>query len=534
MPLRKFDDSDFDSLVRAKFDGAPQVPYDSKAWSKLQAKRGGAPWKIWVGGVTVVLLLIAALWIWKPFSPATKDKTDQISLNEPIGEVSRDSFVKKDEGIITRTNDGVEPAGVASKKVSPNENYEDQTSTELVAVAGESTDQEPKKQSSIRRAQLINMDGQSFQIKHDENGKVNVQEGVDSSSFISSADNPKDEAVNFAKTSVTEKERLVAEELTDSDTADKDPFVKVGQQNEVTNTASNVAQLSDTSKIDVGNKPLEQNTATSEEKNEIAVGKADDEKGQLAALPADERNGEKDGTSGNEISATPVAENGKEVKQNSDSSAVSGPATEEPIVQSKVSPANRFAVSLLVNTDLSTVKFEDFTKPGLGVGIRASYRFTNRLSISAGYTKTQRIYDVRDREDYTLPAWLLARQGWPEGVAARCSITEIPISIRYDLVRGSDWNIYGQLSTSSFMMDREVYDFESSQYGGDDIRRWEVEGVNKHYFGVVGTTIGYEKYFTRRWGVGVEFYWQTTLSGIGIYKVGLNSLGNQLMLNYRL
>ncbi|MEL6561532.1 MAG: hypothetical protein AAFQ94_25305 [Bacteroidota bacterium] len=196
---------------------------------------------------------------------------------------------------------------------------------------------------------------------------------------------------------------------------------------------------------------------------------------------------------------------------------------------------NRFILSLLLNADLSTVKFDDFTNPGFGLGFRISYRITDRIMVNGGITKTTKIYDVNDREDYSLSPWILANQGWPESISAKCNITEIPIGIRYDLVRQQNWNLYGQLSSSTFLMDREIYDFQlteaQQQAGSRD--RWEVENRSKHAFNIVGATVGYERYLTRRLGVGLEVYWQTTLNGIGIYTVNLNSVGNQIMLNYR-
>ncbi|MGB3465165.1 MAG: hypothetical protein WBA74_07845, partial [Cyclobacteriaceae bacterium] len=65
------------------------------------------------------------------------------------------------------------------------------------------------------------------------------------------------------------------------------------------------------------------------------------------------------------------------------------------------------------------------------------------------------------------------------------------------------------------------------------IKTWEVENINKHAFNIVGATLGIQKNISKHLGVGVEFYWQTTINGIGIYSVDLNSLGNQLMISYK-
>jgi len=212
---------------------------------------------------------------------------------------------------------------------------------------------------------------------------------------------------------------------------------------------------------------------------------------------------------------------------------------EAVIVKEKNKINNRFVISALLNTDLSTVAFDDFTSPGTGLGVRLSYRLNNKFTIGAGFTRTKRIYNVSEgMENYALPQWLIDRQGAPSSLAARCDITEIPISLRYDIISLPNSNLYTQLSASTFFMDREFYDFQfdGNDPGSNIAPNWVVDrsNINKHFFGVVGVTVGYEKYFTKRIGLGLEFYWQTTLQGIGIYQINLNSVGNQILLNYRL
>ena len=564
MPLRKFDDSDFDSLVRAKFDAAPHVPYDSKAWSKLQAKRGGAPWKIWIGGAAVlVLLMIAGWWIWQPFSPTSKTEKPTAELQQSGTELLANAG--EDAGYTSISQGSEEQNGGFSAESSSNvsvgrgsentggspddiQNERDGDSSGMALAESENaSDNAPQ-----RKAQLFNSTNQAV---GDNNGSLqantisreeerSADSNDDQDSWASEMSDGKASAVAKNKVTGQSAKRIAGistsgaatsrEELRDISKSGDEGQASVQTTNQVVAFQKN-SEKKESSATTEKDKLITPAQESERQNGKVAVADDDDNtvvevtEDKATTVPADESTDKvapatDNGVLANEADALP----------RDSINLVSKPADSEPVLQSKGQVKGKFTLSLLVNTDLSTVKFQDFTTPGLGIGVRASYRLSNRFSVSAGFTKTNRIYDVTDREDYTLPAWILANQGWPEGIAARCSITEIPVSLRYDVIQGRNWNLYGQVSASSFMMDREVYDFESSQYGDDDITRWEVEGVNKHYFGVVGATVGYERYFARRWGLGLEFYWQTTLGGIGIYSVGLNSLGNHLILNYRL
>ena len=73
MPLRKFDDNEFDSFVRSKFEGAPPVAYDPKAWKKLNA--GKKAFKLWYTA-PILLVIIILGWLIFPllFHSATMQK----------------------------------------------------------------------------------------------------------------------------------------------------------------------------------------------------------------------------------------------------------------------------------------------------------------------------------------------------------------------------------------------------------------------------------------------------------------------------
>lgn len=518
MPLRKFDDKDFDSFVRAKFEAAPPATFDAKAWSKLNAKRGGFKAKLWVAGITIIILIITGLWWWFPIgsymngntkvykqelSQANKTKTENFSENNPLN---------------------------SSGNLNAPESKENQSNTEKITLDSENAPSLNSSSNGMESESDNSISG------NDKNKNYQLQT-VES---------------DIAKRTFTNSHATVTSDDGTKSSSDIQLFVE-SDNNKNSSTEKNNVAVVITQKPDldssrnIAEQAIDPNSLTRKpikNGNNVAFSNSQNAKNQINFIDnsagTDESSGTKyilsyiffkDTAFVYPVSFEPIEQSGSPYNRSDDQNTViAGNEDKKNLLK------DRFILSLLLNTDLSTVKFDEFTNPGFGLGLKISFKVSDRFFVNGGVTKTSRIYDVNDREDYILPPWILDRQGWPEGIRAKCNITEIPIGLRYDLIKGEDWNFYGQLSSSTFLMDREIYDFrltEAQQQQAGTLDRWEVENRNKHAFNIVGVTVGYEKYFSRRLGVGLEVYWQTTLNGIGIYTVNLNSLGNQIMLNYR-
>jgi len=571
MPLRRFDDRDFDSFVRTKFEAAPPANFDTKAWGKLNAKRGGYKVKLWVtGAVALVLLIVSLIWF-RPFGitqgehaqytaetgvPGDKDpdlnssesgslvsddrgdqKLDQEVSND-IKQTKNQTNLAEEDTDVSHQGSEAAAAQLKSNVISEEQKAKENENSKVIAK----TSAKLKVKDDIP-ANIVYDDNRSNLVveKKDSNngsdvpkGINEIEEKVDALSIeeedkrrSKKVDDSKAVTASSPKLKVNITANIVHDDNSGGLTIEKNNSNSISNSRKGTNDAEDMVGVGE---LSGGSKP--NLTGESSDNNQVLI-----DKSSLT-----------DGSADREVYLlTPIEINAKEklflfelseVVIEFDSSTMKNPNAvylDKTVVKEETKISDRFIIGLLVNTDLSTVKFSDFTSPGIGLGVRLTYRLSNRIAINAGITKTQRVYNVSDPADYLLPQWILARQGWPEGVEAKCNITEIPIGFRYDLFGGKNWNFYGQVSSSTFLMDREIYDFRlsDSQNQPGAISSWEVEDVNKHVFGVVGATLGYEKYFTRRFGLGIEVYWQTTINGIGIYSVDLNSLGNQVLLNYR-
>lgn len=207
---------------------------------------------------------------------------------------------------------------------------------------------------------------------------------------------------------------------------------------------------------------------------------------------------------------------------------------DSPVVpEEKKKLSNRFTLGLVLNTDLTTVNLKNFTGPGSGIGLRGSYQFTDRLSLVTGVNRVNKVYLVTDEGDVTLPAGVWDNNNFPDQIDAKCTVIEIPINVRFDLIKLPKGRIYGLAGLNSFLMNRELYEWEVSNgiYGSvtNDI---DIRKENKHYFGVLNLSAGYQRRVGEHFSWGIESYYQSTLAGVGFYEISLKSLGNQILINY--
>lgn len=499
MPLRRFDDQDFDNFVRAKFEEAHPASYDIKAWNKLNAKRGGKV-KFWIAGLSIVLIMLMGFLWWNPFgmAPNLIFNESLLTINNEIVKNRIEPESQLDSSIEKIKTPVIKKESVEISETLVNEQALDDVHNEKLKTIANSQKAVNSNQSSDKSVSKKSSDEKSNSSK-----KKVVEQANPKETLISQKSNQiKNSSVTFQKNTALK------------DDSDQGNFFIKDKSKSIEPILNDDRDKTEFSKAEADNKDFQiddsQLLFEKEFYNKI------------------EYLNPKDQTS---IFVVPKIV----YLRNENANAEKQILNKEETITGKEKVRDKFILSFLLNTDFSTVKFNDFTSPGSGLGLRLSYSLSNRLTLNGGITRTSRIYDVNDRADYSLSQWILNNQGWPEGINAKCNITEIPIGIRYDLIKGNNWNFYGQLSSSTFLMDREIYDFQltDSQATAGALSRWEVESQNKHVFNIIGATIGYEKYFTRRFGLGVEIYWQTTIDGIGIYSVDLNSLGNQFLLNYK-
>jgi hypothetical protein len=195
----------------------------------------------------------------------------------------------------------------------------------------------------------------------------------------------------------------------------------------------------------------------------------------------------------------------------------------------------RFAVS----PDLSGVGLKNFARPGTNVGLLLEYRLASRWSVQAGLIQSTKVYKALTSE-YAVPTgWWKAPMKTPESVDGRCTMFDIPINIRYDVVIKP--RLDGRLPTrwfasggvTSYIMKNEEYYYNYPPHTYNQPTKYDVS-TGGYGFSNLNLSVGYERSISRRLSWQVEPFMKVPLKGVGNFKVRLLSTGTFFSLRYKL
>ncbi|WP_210513758.1 hypothetical protein [Hymenobacter terricola] len=193
----------------------------------------------------------------------------------------------------------------------------------------------------------------------------------------------------------------------------------------------------------------------------------------------------------------------------------------------------RFYVGLVAAPDVTTVKFASVESPLPNLGITLEYRLTSRLRVSTGVLRAKKQYMAR-RDDYDWGTYktMVYRHDF-EDVDGTCTVLDIPLNLRYDLLSRPTYNLFGSIGLSSFFMQRERYTYDywennmSKVWDGGDIIN-----QNRHLLSLLNLSVGYERRLSSHWRLQAEPYYKLPLGGVGAGKVKLTSAGVFLGVKY--
>ena len=194
----------------------------------------------------------------------------------------------------------------------------------------------------------------------------------------------------------------------------------------------------------------------------------------------------------------------------------------------------RLYVGLVGAPDVTTVKFKGVESPTLNVGALVEYRLGNRWRVSSGVLRSTKHYVAR-REDYDWGAYAsrVYQRDFTD-VDGSCTVLDVPLNLRYDLVVRASSRVYGSAGMSSFFMQKERYAYAYIE--NNTAKLWERRTVNenRHFFSIVNASVGYEHSLGGQWSLQAEPYVKIPLAGVGAGKVRLTSGGLFLAVKYGL
>lgn len=185
-----------------------------------------------------------------------------------------------------------------------------------------------------------------------------------------------------------------------------------------------------------------------------------------------------------------------------------------------------------VGADVGAVKAFAFknTPVSIKYGIGIGYRINKKLSVQTGLYSSRKKY-IAGPDDYHVKAgsyWSMVKV---INVNANCLVYEIPLSIRYDILRRKKMTYYTAAGISSYIMKREDYTYFYTRYNMSYLKAATYTG-NKKLFSVVTLSAGAEKKINNKIAFVVESSFSIPVSGAGDGEVKLFSTAIQLGIKY--
>ncbi|UOQ98546.1 hypothetical protein MUN81_03420 [Hymenobacter sp. 5317J-9] len=185
----------------------------------------------------------------------------------------------------------------------------------------------------------------------------------------------------------------------------------------------------------------------------------------------------------------------------------------------------RFYVGLVGAPDVTTVKFAGVESPLPNLGVVLEYRLSSRLRLSTGLLRSTKQYSAR-REDCDFGDYAVyMKHRYFDDVDGTCTVLDVPLNLRYDLLSRPGYALYGSTGLSSFFMQRETYSYAYVEYNKPGYWEGEAVNANRHLLSILNLSVGYERTLSPRWSLHAEPYVKVPLAGVGVYKLKLTSAG---------
>ncbi len=195
-------------------------------------------------------------------------------------------------------------------------------------------------------------------------------------------------------------------------------------------------------------------------------------------------------------------------------------------------PPYRLVLGLLGAPAFSAVRTPQTAQLGGDYGLTLEYLLTPRLRVRAGLISSRKRYYAAS-SDYEAPAnW----QWFPGNyeLDANCRITEIPLDVRFDVLRRPTYAVFTSVGINSLLMRNEQYSYDWTMNGQTFTKTAQVVNGSNHFLGVLNLSVGVERPIGGRWSAQVEPFWQLPLGGVGAGKVHLSSAGAAFSLKFGL
>lgn len=191
-----------------------------------------------------------------------------------------------------------------------------------------------------------------------------------------------------------------------------------------------------------------------------------------------------------------------------------------------------FYITPMAGLDFSNVKFSSAGRTGFNGGVQIGYYFTDRLSLHTGIVYNKKNYKARGK-DFTPKGPMVYYD--IDKIEGGCAMFDIPINIRYDLNIKQRSRYFISAGVSSYLMDKEDYNYYYYNNAGNYAERnWKTSDNSNYLFSILNISAGMEKQLSNKISFMAEPYLKLPMQGVGNGEIRLNSFGINLGLKFQL
>jgi hypothetical protein len=165
--------------------------------------------------------------------------------------------------------------------------------------------------------------------------------------------------------------------------------------------------------------------------------------------------------------------------------------------------------------------------------VTVDYRFTPRLRVRSGLVRSVKRYAARG-SDYYPPYGYWQASSPILALDANCRVTEVPLDLRYDVVKRPTYSLFISTGLTTLLMRNERYAYEYEKNGVLTTATWSLARGSNHAFGTLNLSGGVERVVGGRWSVQAEPFLKLPLGGVGFGQIRLRSAGVAFSVKYGL
>ncbi|WP_026629326.1 hypothetical protein [Dyadobacter alkalitolerans] len=203
--------------------------------------------------------------------------------------------------------------------------------------------------------------------------------------------------------------------------------------------------------------------------------------------------------------------------------------TEVPEPEKTKMDDSKWAVRLGYSPDLSTVGFKNYTKPGVAFSLLLEYALMPRLYLQSGLIWSRKDY-YANAEEYELMEYV-TKYNTPYGVDGECTMFEIPLGLRYNVMQKEQSRLFVGAGVSSYYAQKEKYKYHYAKYVYDQKPGWTGK-TGLFLLSHINASVGYERTITKKLSLVAEPYIRIPVKGVGYGKVNLMTIGTWISLRY--